>query len=242
MTTSDYVILGAGSAGAVLANRLSEDSQTRVLIFEADGKDRHPFQLMPIAFVKVAADRASNWSYESEPEPGLNGRRFAIPRGKTLGGTSSINAQIYIRGHRRDYDRWSEGGLSGWSYADVFPYFKRLENSWRGASLYHGVGGPISVTPMDYPDMLFEPLVQAAEAAGVPMTDDANGPPQEGISRMQASIGAGKRASTARGYLDPAMARPLEGGLIVPIIRHAETKTLSAISTEKKDLAARARD
>jgi choline dehydrogenase len=208
MADFNYIIVGAGSAGAVLANRLSEDCEARVLLLEAGGKDRHLFQLMPIAFLKVAARRSSNWNYESEPEPGLNGRRLAIPRGKTLGGTSSINAQIYIRGHRRDYDRWSEQGLRGWSYAEVLPYFKRLENSWRGESLYHGVGGPISVTLMDYPDMLFEPLAQAAHAAGVPITDDANGPRQEGISRMEASIGGGKRASTARGYLYPVMDRP----------------------------------
>jgi choline dehydrogenase len=207
MKNVDYIIVGAGSAGAVLASRLSEDGQTRVLLLEAGGKDRHPLQLMPIAFLKVAAQGAYNWNYESEPEPGLNGRRLPIPRGKTLGGTSSINAQIYIRGHRRDYDRWSEQGLLGWSYAEVLPYFRRLENSWRGESLYHGVGGPISVTPMDYPDMLFEPLAQAAHAAGVPVTDDPNGPRQEGISRMEASIGGGKRASTARGYLHPAMNR-----------------------------------
>ncbi|MET4170304.1 choline dehydrogenase [Bradyrhizobium sp. LA6.1] len=208
MDDLDYIIVGAGSAGAVLANRLTEDPSTRVLLLEAGGRDRHPLQLMPIAFLKVVADRASNWNFESEPEPGLNGRRLPIPRGKTLGGTSSINAQICIRGHRRDYDRWSEEGLTGWSYREVLPYFRRLENSWRGESTYHGVGGPISVSPMDYPDMLFEPLVKAAAASGIGLSDDANGAWQEGISRMEATVGSGKRSSTARGYLYPAMDRP----------------------------------
>src|SRR5215470_11963247 len=208
MSEFDYVIIGAGSAGAVVASRLSEDPTVRVLLLEAGGRDSHPFQLMPIAFLKVVEHRASNWNFESEPEPGLNGRRLPIPRGKTLGGTSSINAQICIRGHRRDYDCWSEKGLTGWSYKEVLPYFRRLEDSWRGASAYHGVGGPISVTPMDYPDMLFEPLVEAAAAAGIPLNDDANGAHQEGVSRMEATVGDGKRSSTARGYLHPAKHRP----------------------------------
>jgi choline dehydrogenase len=129
-------------------------------------------------------------------------------RGKVVGGCSSINAMMYVRGHHRDYDRWSEEGLRGWSYAEVLPYFKRLENNWRGASKYHGVGGPISVSPMAHPDLLYEPLVQAARAAGVPVCEDPNGASQEGISRMEASIGNGKRSSTARGYIHPAMGRP----------------------------------
>ena len=123
---------------------------------------------MPIAFLKVVGHAAYDWKYESEPEPGLGGRTLPIPRDKTLGGTSSINAQICIRGHRRDYDRWSEAGLAGWSYAEVLPYFRRLESNWRGETPYHGGSGPISVSLMDYPDMLYGPLVAAAQAAGLP--------------------------------------------------------------------------
>jgi choline dehydrogenase len=208
MRQFDYIIVGAGSAGAVLAHRLSEDPSARVLLLEAGGRDRHPFLSLPIAFRKIYTSGAFNWNFESEPEPGLGGRRLPLPRGKTLGGSSSINAMIYIRGHRRDYDRWSEQGLSGWSYAEVLPYFKRLENSWRGQSLYHSVGGPISVSLMDYPEMLYEPLAQAARAAGISESEDANGADQEGVSRMEASIGNGRRFSTARGYLYPAMGRP----------------------------------
>ena len=208
MQTFDYIIVGAGSAGAVLANRLTEDRDVSVLLLEAGGPDRHPFQLMPIAFLKVAQDRTYNWAYESEPEPGLNGRRLPIPRGKTLGGTSSINAMICIRGHPRDYDRWREQGLDGWGYADVLPYFRRLESSWRGEGPYHGATGPVGTSLIDYPDMLFDPLVQAAQAAGIPLSDDPNGASQDGISRMEATVSSGKRSSTARAYLYPAMARP----------------------------------
>ena len=198
MQTFDYIIVGAGSAGAVLANRLTEDRDVSVLLLEAGGPDRHPFQLMPIAFLKVAQDRTYNWAYESEPEPGLNGRRLPIPRGKTLGGTSSINAMICIRGHPRDYDRWREQGLDGWGYADVLPYFRRLESSWRGEGPYHGATGPVGTSLIDYPDMLFDPLVQAAQAAGIPLSDDPNGASQDGISRMEATVSSGKRSSTAR--------------------------------------------
>ncbi len=204
----DYIIIGAGSAGAVLAARLTEDKDVSVLLLEAGGRDRHPFQLLPIAFLKVVASRTYNWKYESEPEPGMDNRRIPIPRGKALGGSSSINALICMRGHRRDYERLSEAGLEGWGYADVLPYFRRLETHWRGESLYHGGSGPIHVSPMDYPDMLFEPVREAALAAGIPHNDDANGETQEGISRLDATIGSGKRSSTARGYLYPALARP----------------------------------
>jgi choline dehydrogenase len=179
-----------------------------VLLVEAGPRDRHPLQLMPLAFLKVASGRYGTWQYLSEPEPGLHGRQLPIPRGRTLGGTSSINAMIAIRGHRRDYDRWSEQGLTGWSYAEVLPYFKRLESSWRGANAFHGDAGPVGISRMERPELLWQPLLQAANAAGIPFCEDANGPIQDGISRMEATIHGGRRTSTARAYLYPAMQRP----------------------------------
>ena len=204
----DYIVVGSGSAGAAIAGRLSEDPAVSVLLLEAGPRDRHPFQLMPLAFLKVALSPSVTWQYMTEPEPGLNGRTLILPRGRTLGGSSSINAMIAIRGNRRDYDRWSEEGLAGWSYDEVLPYFKRLENSWRGAGPYHGAGGPVDISAVEGPDMLYAPLVEAAAAAGVPFCEDPNGAGQEGISRMEGTTGNGRRSSTARAYLYPAMSRP----------------------------------
>ena len=134
----DYIVVGSGSSGAVVAARLSEDPDVRVLLLEAGPRDRHPLQRMPLAFPRVALGRIGTWPYESEPEPGLHGRTLPIPRGRTLGGTSSINAMIAIRGNPRDYDDWAAQGLSEWSYAEVLPYFRRLENHWRGHTELHG--------------------------------------------------------------------------------------------------------
>ena len=170
----DYIIVGAGSAGAVLAARLTEDKDVSVLLLEAGGRDRHPLQLMPLAFLKVGQSRTYNWHYETEPEPGMNGRRLAIGRGRGLGGSSSINASICIRGHRRDYDRITELGLDGWAYADVLPYFRKLETNWRGATLYHGGDGPIRVSPVDYPELLYAPMRGAAKALSIAHNDDPN--------------------------------------------------------------------
>ena len=205
MKEFDYLVIGSGSAGAVLAARLSEDPKVSVLLIEAGGMDRHPFQLMPLVFLTVGATPGFNWNYQTEPEPGLHGRRLPIARGRTLGGSSSINALIYSRGNPRDYDAW---GIPGWGYADVLPYFRKLESHWRGAGPYHGGDGPIRVTPIDFPDMLFEPLVEAARSAGIALNEDPYGARQEGIGRMEATIGEGRRSSTARAYLHPARARP----------------------------------
>jgi choline dehydrogenase len=228
----DYIVIGAGSAGAVVASRLTEDQDISVLLLEAGGLDRHRFQLMPLAFLKVMQSPALNWNYETEPEPGLFNRRLALPRGKVLGGSSSINAMICIRGNRRDYDLLREEGLEGWGYSDVLPYFKRLESHWRGDTAYHGGHGPIRVEPMDYPYMLYEPLRQAAIALGIPLNDDVNGPSQEGLGLNESTIGDGRRSSTARGYLYPAITRQnltVETGAHVTRIR---TENRRAIGVE----------
>ena len=207
----DYIVVGSGSAGAVVAARLSEDADVSVLLLEAGPRERHPLQAMPLAFPRVAAGRIGTWQFRSEPEPELDGRRLEIPRGRTLGGTSAINAMIAIRGNRRDYDDWGapkkHGGLAGWSYAEVLPYFKRLESHWRGAGPFHGGDGPVSVSRVEGPDLLWEPLLEAAQGAGLSLCDDPNGAEQDGISRTEATIGGGRRASSAEAYLRPALGR-----------------------------------
>ena len=150
----DYIIVGAGSAGCVLANRLSADPAVSVLLVEAGGRDWHPFIHMPAGLAKLINNKQINWHYETEPEAALNGRRLYWPRGRVLGGSSSINAMCYIRGHARDYDEWAEAGNRGWGWSEVLPYFKRAEDQQRGASAYHGVGGPLSVQDLRYTNPL----------------------------------------------------------------------------------------
>jgi len=203
----DYIVVGSGSAGAVIAARLSEDPDVAVLLLEAGARERHPLMAMPLAFARVAAGRIGTWQFLSEPEPALDGRRLEIPRGRTLGGTSSINAMIAIRGNRRDYDDWASQDLTGWSYAEVLPYFKRLETNWRGAGPFHGCDGPVGISRVEDPDLLWQPLLEAVRAAGIELRDDANGPEQDGISMMEATIARGRRASSSTSYLESAMRR-----------------------------------
>ena len=205
----DYIVIGAGSAGCVMAARLSEQADVSVLLLEAGGTDSHPTLKMPVAFLKAVVNPAFNWGYTTEPEPHLNGRRLWLPRGRVLGGSSSINGMFYMRGHPSDYDEWEQRGASGWSYADVLPYFKKMESSWRGAGKYHGATGPVQVVPIDSPHLVHEPLMAAAVGAGFGNSDDLSAEVAEGFARGEATIDSrGRRVSAATAYLRPAMQRP----------------------------------
>ncbi len=202
----DYIIVGAGSAGCVLANRLTEDAQTTVLLLEAGGPDDAQEIHIPVAFSKLFRTPL-DWNYLTEPEPHLQGRQLYWPRGKMLGGSSSINAMIYMRGNRYDYNHWSELGNRGWSYAEVLPYFKKAENQERGLSEFHGVGGPLNVMDRPYTSPLSLAFIEAGLEAGYARNDDFNGPTQEGFGEYQVTQKAGRRHSAAVGYLHPVIGR-----------------------------------
>ncbi len=204
----DYIIVGAGSAGCVLANRLSADPDVQVLLLEAGGRDWNPLIHMPAGLGKLVKIQSINWGYETQPEPRLNNRRLYWPRGKVLGGSSSINAMCYARGHREDYDRWAALGNPGWGYADVLEYFKRAEDQERGGSEYHGQDGPLSVQDLRHHNRLSEVFLEAAAERGFPRNDDFNGPTQRGFGYYQVTQRNGVRCSTADGYLNPAKKRP----------------------------------
>jgi len=218
MSEYDYVIVGAGSAGCVLANRLTEDPDVKVLLLEAGRRNDHPYMRIPLAFQKISLNDKYIYWYETEPEPGLYDRRIRLRRGKTLGGSSSVNGMIALRGHPLDYDLWRQQGLEGWGYADVLPYFKKMETSWRGENKHHGGDGPVHITQIDMPVMLYETLADATRNAGLPVNDDQSVGEHDGISRVEMSVGKGERQSTAKSYLAPAMKR---SGLTV--LTHAQT-------------------
>jgi len=205
--TYDYIIAGAGSAGCVLANRLSADSSKRVLLLEAGGKDWYPWIHIPVGYFKTLHNPLTDWSYKTEPDPGLNGRSIDWPRGKTLGGSSSINGLLYVRGQREDYDHWRQLGNTGWSFEDVLPYFIKSEDQQNGADEYHGVGGELSVQNMRAKRDICEALIEAAGELGLPCNNDYNGANQEGASYFQQTARNGFRCSTARGFLNPVKNR-----------------------------------
>src|ERR1700750_1318387 len=200
----DYVIVGAGSAGCVLANRLSAHGKYSVLLLEAGPKDSNIWIHVPIGYAKLFKEKTVNWMYQTEPEPGLGGRQVFQPRGKVLGGSSSINGLLYVRGQHEDYDRWRQRGNVGWGFDDVLPYFKKAENQVRGADAYHGTGGPLSGSDWRHKDPLSEAFVKASVESGIPFNPDFNGATQEGAGFFQTTTRRGRRASTAYSYLRPA--------------------------------------
>jgi choline dehydrogenase len=204
----DYIIVGAGSAGCVLANRLTASGRHRVLLLEAGGPDRNIWIHIPLGYGKLFANAKVNWLYSTEPEPDLNNRKVIQPRGKVMGGSSSINGLLYVRGQHEDYDHWRQLGNTGWAFADVLPYFRRAEDQERGADDLHGSGGPLAVSDVSEPHPLCEAFIEASQQAGFPRNDDFNGPTQEGAGYFQLTARNGRRWSTAAGYLRQAKRRP----------------------------------
>lgn len=223
MKVYDYVIVGAGSAGCVLANRLSENPEAQVLLLEAGLSDSHPLLAMPLGFLAASRSPELDWGYATEPEQHMNGRSLPLPRGKILGGCSTINGMIYMRGHPRDYDEWRDLGCSGWGYSDVLPYFRKMESSWRGASEAHGADGPLTVQRVDSKRLGGEPVWQAARAAGHEYVEDFSCGSGTGFGECEVTVDRnGRRASTSRAYLKPAASRRnltvLKGALVTRVL------------------------
>ncbi len=227
----DYIVVGAGSAGCVLANRLSAESSKRVLLLEAGGRDLNPWIHVPVGYFKTLHNPSTDWCYKTDPDPGLNGRSIDWPRGKTLGGSSSINGLLYIRGQHEDYDHWRQLGNVGWSAEDVLPYFKRAEDQERGDDDYHGTGGPLSVSDMRVHREVCNAFIAGAEEIGVPRNDDFNGKIQEGAGYFQLTSRHGRRCSTAVAYLNPVRRRPN-----LKIVTHAHVERLLFGANGKPDV------
>ncbi|MDA7949356.1 MAG: choline dehydrogenase [Hyphomicrobiaceae bacterium] len=227
----DYIVAGAGSAGCVLANRLSADGRFRVLLLEAGGRDINPWIHVPVGYFKTLHNPKTDWCYKTEADPGLNGRSIDWPRGRTLGGSSSINGLLYIRGQHEDYDHWRQLGNTGWSFEDVLPYFRRAEDQENGECEYHGAGGPLSVSNMRAHRDVCEALIDAAEEIDIPRNDDFNGATQEGAGYFQLTARNGRRCSAAVAYLNPARGRPN-----LKIITNAHAETLLFANEDSKDV------
>jgi choline dehydrogenase-like flavoprotein len=219
----DYIIVGAGSAGCVLANRLSEDGDANVLLIEAGGRDWHPYIHIPLGMGRMHDYGMFDWGFETDPEPNLNNRRIEAMRGKVLGGSSSINVMAYTRGNRGDYDRWAQKGARGWSYADVLPYFQRNETFEKGVNPWRGGSGPLGTEFAKTSDPLYDAWIAAGEAAGYPFNPDYNGKLQEGFGRSQYTIRYGRRSSSANAFLKPARGRK---NLTVAVKAHTARITL----------------
>ena len=202
----DYIVVGAGSAGAALANRLSADPARRVLLLEA-GRSSHPWSPIPVGFARLIDNPGANWLYSSEPEEGTGGRRIPVPRGRLLGGSSAINGMVFVRGQAEDFDGWAQLGNRGWSYRDVLPLFRKMESYAGGEDEYRGRDGPLRVTDPDERGPLYDAIIQAGQEIGLPYNPDYNGASQDGIGMTQASISGGRRMSTAHCYLEPVRSR-----------------------------------
>jgi choline dehydrogenase len=219
----DYIVVGAGSAGAVVANRLSADPKNRVLVLEA-GRASYHWSPIPVGFAKMVRNPAVNWLYSGEPEESTNGRRLPVPRGKMLGGSSSINGLVFVRGQARDYDTWAQMGNRGWSHEDVLPFFKSIESyEGDGDDAFRGRSGPLRVTDPDETGPLYDHIIRAAGEVGIPHNRDYNGASQHGISMSQATIAGGRRMSTAHSFLDPVKSRP---NLVIQTEAHTESLVL----------------